>query len=115
MDPFRWINTFSPNIQFTVDKQPDNALSYLDVLMSNTDHCISSLYHKTTDTGLPTNFFSFTIFSYKIDLKDRICKINEGYNRKGGETDLKELENSWKKVRTSFLFNSQTSNFLLKK
>jgi len=64
-------------------------LSFLDALINNKDpsKLITSVYHKKTFTGLLTNFFSFTSFSYKLGLirtlLDRAYKINStrlGFN-----------------------------------
>ena len=54
--------------------------------------CISSIYHKSTYTGLLTNFLSFTCFKYKVGLiytlVDRIFKINNSTT--GREKDLQQ-------------------------
>ena len=55
--------------------------------------CITSIYHKSTYTGLLTNFLSFTCFKYKVGLiytlVDRIFKINN--TTTGREKDLQQL------------------------
>ena len=55
--------------------------------------CITSIYHKSTYTGLLTNFLSFTCFKYKVGLiyilVDRIFKINNTIT--GMEKDLQQL------------------------
>ena len=54
--------------------------------------CITSIYHKSTYTGLLTNFLSFTCFKYKVGLiytlVDRIFKIN---TTTGREKDPQQL------------------------
>ena len=79
-DFFQFINTWHPNIHFTVEKQKDSTLPFLDVLVCNREQCITSVYHKPTYTGLLTNYFSFIPHSYKTGLirtlVDRIYKIN---------------------------------------
>ena len=62
-------------------KEADNRLALLDVLVDNTlSSPTTCIYHKTTYTGLLTNFFSFTSHSYKIGLVrtvvGRTYKIN---------------------------------------
>ena len=55
--------------------------------------CITSIYYKSTYTGLLTNFFSFTCFKYKVGLiytlVDRIFKINN--TTTGRKKDLRQL------------------------
>ena len=65
----KFINTQHPNIKFTFEKQKDDKLAFLDVLISKTDqNFCSSVYSKMTSIGLFTNFVSFTSYSYKIGL-----------------------------------------------
>ena len=56
-------------------------LPFLDVLVDNSRaSCITSIYHKSTYTGLLTNCLNFTCFKYKVSLiytlVDRIITIN---------------------------------------
>ena len=55
--------------------------------------CISSIYHKSTYTGLLTHFLSLTCFKYRVGLiytlVDRIVKINN--TTTGREKDLQQL------------------------
>ena len=48
-------------------KETNNTLAFLDIFINNKDRSslINSVYRKTF-TGLLTNFFSFTSFSYKL-------------------------------------------------
>ena len=79
---FHLLNSQHPNIKFTVEKGNNKMLAFLDVFINNKDpSCLfTSLHRKSTFTGLLTNFFSFTSFSYKIGLirtlADRAFKIN---------------------------------------
>ena len=65
-----------------MEKEFNWTLTFLDVCINNKDpSCfITSVYHKKTFTGLLTNFFSFTLFSYKLGLirtlLDRAYMIN---------------------------------------
>ena len=76
------LNSQHDNIRFTMEKEFNRTLAFLDVCINNKDpSClITSVYHKKTFTGLLTNFFSFTSFSYKLGLirtlLDRAYKIN---------------------------------------
>ena len=92
-DFLQFINTVHPNLKFTVEKQKDGTLPFLDVLISNIDKCNTSVYHKPTYTGLLTNFLSLIPFTYKIGLVrtlvDRIYKVNNTW--KGFDIDLKQL------------------------
>ena len=59
-----------PNIKFTIGKQINNFIAFLDVFISgiNNQNLTRQTYHKSTYTGLLFNFKSFTLFSYKISL-----------------------------------------------
>ena len=78
----QYLNSQHENIRFTMGKEFNRTLAFLDVCINNKDpSClITSVYHKKTFTGLLTNFFSFTSFSYKLGLirtlLDRAYKIN---------------------------------------
>jgi len=67
---FDFINSQHPNIKFTIEKESNKVLAFLDVCIDNNDpYCLkTSTNRKKTFTGLLTNFFSFTSFSYKIGL-----------------------------------------------
>ena len=66
---FDFLNSQHPNIKFTIEKETKQMLSF-DVSIDNKDpSCLfTSLHRKNTFTGLLTNCFSFTSFSYKIGL-----------------------------------------------
>ena len=78
---FNFLNKQHPNITFSMEKEANKKLAFLDVLVDNTSSSpTTSVYHKTTYTGLLTNFFSFSFHSYKVGLVktlvDRTYKIN---------------------------------------
>ena len=79
---FDYINSRHPNIRFTMEKEAHHKLPFLDVLVNNNDpnSLLTSVYSKKTFTGLLTNYFSFTSYSYKVGLirtlVDRAYKIN---------------------------------------
>ena len=60
---FDYIHDRHPNIRFTMEKEMDKKIPFLDVLINN-----SQPYRKKTFTGLLTNYFSFTPFSNKLGL-----------------------------------------------
>ena len=75
-----------PNIKFTIEKQINHPIAFLDVLISGITNQNLTLqtYHKLTYTGLFLNFRSFTSFWYKISLIkcliDRLFKICNNWN-----------------------------------
>ena len=70
------INNRHPNVKFTIEKQINHSIAFLDAFISDINNRNHSLqkYHKSTYTGLLLNFKSFTSFSYKISLV--ICLID---------------------------------------
>ena len=91
---YNYINSQHPNICFNMEKEVDHKLSFLDVLVHNNPLDLqTSVFRKKTFTGLLTNYFSFTAFSYKIDLVrtlvDRVYKINNSLL--GFHDDIKNL------------------------
>ena len=79
---FDYINSRHPNIRFTMEKEAHHKLPFLDALVDNNDpnSFLTRVYRKKTFTGLLTNYFSFTSYSYKVGfirtLIDRGYKIN---------------------------------------
>ena len=79
---FDYINSQHPNIRFTMEKEIDHVLPFLDVLIDNTHRgsVVTSTFRKKTFTGLLTNYLSFAPLSYKIGLIRtliaRVFKIN---------------------------------------
>ena len=73
---------FSFLIRFTMEKEIDHVLPFLDVLIDNSHRgsVVTSTFRKKTFTGLFTNYLSFAPLSYKIDLIrtliDRVFKIS---------------------------------------
>ena len=65
-----FLNNRHPNIKFTIEKQNNHSIAFLDVFISgiNNQNLTLQTYHKSTYTGLLLNFKSFTSFSYKISL-----------------------------------------------
>ena len=65
-----FLNDRHPNIKFTIEKQNNHSIAFLDVFISgiNNENLTLQTYHKSTYTGLLLNFKSFTSFSHKISL-----------------------------------------------
>ena len=70
-----------------MEKQVGNKISFLDINISNFEQLKTSVFRKSTFTGILTNFNSFTPFTYKVGmircLIDRAYKINnslEGFH-----------------------------------
>ena len=63
---FNFLNNRHPNIKFTIEKQNNHSIAFLDVFISgiNNQNLTLQTYHKSTYTGLLSNFL--TSFSYKI-------------------------------------------------
>ena len=60
------VNSIRPSIQFTMEKEQDNRLSFLDVLITRTEQGFrSSVYRKPTFTGLYLNFNSHHPYNVK--------------------------------------------------
>ena len=58
---YNYINSQHPNIWFTMEREVDNKLAFLDVLVNNNPlNLQTSVFRKKTFTGLLTNYFSFT-------------------------------------------------------
>ena len=65
-----FLNNRHPNIKFTIKKQINHPIAFLDIFISgiNNQNLTLQRYHKSTYTGLLLNFKSFTSCSYKISL-----------------------------------------------
>ena len=121
---FDILNSKHTNIKFTLDKESNKMPAFLDVYNNNEDpfNLLMSVYRKKTFTGLLTNFYSFTSFSYKIGLIhtlfDRAYKINNTFAKVND--DVKNLLDIFKKnqypesvisrVVHSYLESVQSSN-----
>ena len=94
---FQHINDKHPNIRFTMETEINHKLPFLDVLLDNSNplSLVTSVFRKSTYTGLLTNFLSFASFPYKLGLirtlVDRTFKINNTWI--GFHNNIKELTN----------------------
>ena len=70
MSFFEYLNNQHVNISFTFEKESNGSLSFLDILISNTNQhqFTTSVFRKKTYTGLLTNFLSHVPFTYKLAL-----------------------------------------------
>ena len=70
---FVFLNQRHPKTKFTIEKQTENQLSFLDLLITcNGDNFLNSVYRKKHSIGLYNNYLSFTSFSYKIGLVETL-------------------------------------------
>ena len=64
-----YLNSKLKNINFTYEKEINNSLPFLDILISRSENGFkTSVYHKTTFSGVYSNFNSFIYDEYKIGL-----------------------------------------------
>ena len=64
-DSLNFLNNRHPNIKFTIEKQNNHSIAFLDVFVSgiNNQNLTFQTYHKSTYTSLLLNFKSFASFS----------------------------------------------------
>ena len=90
---YTYLNTKYKTIKFTFEKQIQNKLPFLGILISNKENLQTSVFHKKTYTGLVLNYFSFVPDSYKYGLiktlTDRMYRINSTWT--SFDIDLKNL------------------------
>ena len=59
-------NSLHPNLKFTIERENDGKLSFLDMVIFNSNGSLSSgWFRKVTDTGLTLNFNSLAPTKYK--------------------------------------------------
>ena len=60
------INQYHENLKFTMEKEMDNSIAFLDMKIIRTNGYLSSIwYTKPTDTGLTMNFHALAPIKYK--------------------------------------------------
>ena len=66
----KFLNNRQPNIKFTVEKQINYSIAFLDLFISgvNNQNLTLQTYQKWTFAGLLLKYKSFTSFSYKISV-----------------------------------------------
>ena len=68
-----YLNVKHPNIKFTMEKEENNSLNFLDCHIQKVPEgasfikCLSSVFRKPTFTGLGMNFHSQTYFNFKLN------------------------------------------------
>ena len=112
-----FLNKRHPNIKFTIEKQINDSIAFLDVFISgiNNQNLTLQTYHKSISTGLLLNFKSFISFSYKISLIkcliDRSFKICNNWN--SFHNDIKNIKsNLIKNVYPTFLIDKVIKKYL---
>ena len=117
---FDFINIQHPNISFTYEKQIDGKLCFLDVMIknTNTNKFQTSIFRKTTFTGLLTNYLSFVPSIYKISLVktliNRVFCINNSW--KTFDSDLTKLKDILaKNMFPPRIVNKIINEYLIKK
>ena len=119
-DSLNFLNFLSnkhPNIKFTIEKNVNQSIAFLDVFISGIDNQKLTLqtYHKSTYTGILLNFKSFTSFSCKISLIkcliDRSFKIRNNCN--SFHNELENIKsNLIKNAYPPFLINKVIKMYL---
>ena len=111
-------NNNHPNIKFTIEKQINHSLAFLEVFILgiNNQNLTLQTYRKSTYTGLILNFKSFTSFSYKISLIkcliDRSFKICNNWN--SFHNDLENIKfNLIKNAYSPFLIDKVIKSTLI--
>ena len=111
------LNNWQPNIKFTIEKQINHPIAFLDAFISgiNNQNLTLQTYHKLTNTGLLLNFKSFTSFLNKISLIkcliDRSFKICNNWN--SFDNDIQNIKsNLITNAYPPFLINKVIKKYL---
>ena len=111
------LNNWQPNIKFTIEKQINHPIAFLDAFISgiNNQNLTLQTYHKSTNTGLLLNFKSFTSFLNKISLIkcliDRSFKICNNWN--SFDNDIENIKsNLITNAYPPFLINKVIKKYL---
>ena len=76
---FNFINSTHSNMTFTMETEQDGKLNFLDTVVNKNDTLFfTSLYRKSTFTGLYTNWNSLIPLNYKIGLIKSL--VNRAFN-----------------------------------
>ena len=115
---FKFVNSKHPNIKFTFEKQKDDKLQFLDVLISKTDRNVcTSVYRKMTSIGLYTNFVSFTLYSYEIGLIKTLiyCTLEISSSWTSSNEEISNVKHLLiKNMYPSYLIDKQVKRFFIK-
>ena len=111
-----YLNAKHPNIRFTCEIEEDSKLSFLDTLLEKENgKLVSSVFRKTTFTGLGLNYLSFSPDIYKVNSLKTL--INRAYNVCSNfftfDKELKFLKNFFEcNAFPGFLFTRTVRKFL---
>ena len=112
-----FLNNRHPNIKFTIEKQINHSMGFLDAFISgiNIQNLTLQTYHKSTYTGLLLNVISLASFSYKINLIKRLIgrsfKIFNNWN--SFDNDIESMIcNLIKNAYSRFLIDKVIKNYL---
>ena len=102
-----FLNNRHPNIKFTIEKQINHSIAFLDVFISGIDNQNLTLqtYHKSTYTGLLLNCKSFASFSYKINLSK--CLIDRSFKTCNNSNN--SLHNDIENIKSNLIKNAMHS------
>ena len=65
----RFLNSLHPNLKFTIEEEVLRSLPFLDILLRREDnHMTTTVYRKSTHSGVYAHFTSFTPFGLKLQL-----------------------------------------------
>ena len=114
---FNFLNKRHSNIKFTIEKQTNHSIAFLDVFISgiNNQNLTLQTYHKWTYAGLLLKFKSFISFSYRINLIK--CLIDRPFkscnNRNTVHNDVENIKsNLIKNAYSPFLIDKATKKYL---
>ena len=110
-----YLNTRHPNIKFTKEYNINGTLAFLEISISNLDGFKTSVYHKSTYTGLHTNFKCIAPHEYKKRLINTLLdRINSSW--KGFDLDVKSLcQNLMRNMYPKRMIDRVVRQFLDKK
>ena len=102
---YSFINCQHPNIKFTLEKEHNKTLPFLDILVNSNEKKIeTSVYYKKIYSDLLTYYFSFTPTAYKssylITFVDCVLRINSSW--KTFHLDLKRIKGNLQKELFSY-------------
>ena len=97
---FSFINSQHPNIKFTMEREENYNLPFLDELLDNNSNqgIVTKVFHKKTCTCLLTNYYNFIPFRYKLGL---VCTLRSKTDSTWAGFDL-DIINLTKTLRGNF-------------
>ena len=109
-----FLNNRHPNIKFTIEKQINHSIAFLDVFISgiNNQNLTLQTYHKSSYAGLLLNFKSFKSFSYESSLIkcliDRSLKICNNWN--SFHNEIEKIKSNL--IKNAFLIDKVINKYL---